>query len=275
MADRALSDALGFVLVFALILSSVSVVYVQGYGGLQDVRDAERLTNAERAFDVLADNMDDLHRRGAPNRGTEIKLSDAQLRLGETTRFVVTVTFDSVADSQYVAESRPIVYTLSGEETELVYSSGAVIRTERGTAGVLKESPDLVFAPDGPAESAAIVSLVQTRAGDGTTDVAGSTTTLVRAETVNSVLLSDLPADADANASTVDEDGTDPEKEYDVTFTVETTPSRAVVWERLLDDRIPYGPDPCSLPAGGDTVTCTFYVERLFVTADRVDVTFD
>ena len=57
--DRAVSDVLGYVLIFSLITSSVGVVYVAGYGSLDSLRNAERFNNAERAFDVLDSNLEE------------------------------------------------------------------------------------------------------------------------------------------------------------------------------------------------------------------------
>ncbi|MFC7136780.1 hypothetical protein ACFQRB_10335 [Halobaculum litoreum] len=72
---RAQSDAIGFVLVFSLIVLTVGTVYAAGYPALQDLRSDEQLENMERAFEVLDDNVDDMAREGAPSRATEIKLN--------------------------------------------------------------------------------------------------------------------------------------------------------------------------------------------------------
>lgn len=77
MNDRGVSDTLGFVFVFAIILSTVAVVTTIGMAGLQDTRDVERVNNAERAFDILGDNMEDIADRGAPSRATEVKVEEA------------------------------------------------------------------------------------------------------------------------------------------------------------------------------------------------------
>lgn len=47
MTERGVSDVVGFVLVFALIITSVGVIYTDGLTSLQDARDAQRLSNAD------------------------------------------------------------------------------------------------------------------------------------------------------------------------------------------------------------------------------------
>ena len=79
MLDRSQSDVLGFVFVFAIVVSTIGLVFATGFTGLQDARDFERVNNAERAFEVLRDNVGDMIYRGAPSRVTEIKLASASL----------------------------------------------------------------------------------------------------------------------------------------------------------------------------------------------------
>ena len=87
---RGASETIGFVLVFSLIVLTVGVVLTVGYTGLQDARDAERVNNAERAFDVLADNIEDITDRGAPSRGTEIRLAEAAIGPGAPTHINIS-----------------------------------------------------------------------------------------------------------------------------------------------------------------------------------------
>ena len=68
---RGVSEVISFVLVFSLIAATVALVYVSGIGGLESTRSSQRVTNAERAFDVLHDNIANIHRRCTPSRATE------------------------------------------------------------------------------------------------------------------------------------------------------------------------------------------------------------
>lgn len=258
MPDRALSEVFGFVLVFALIVSAVAVVYVVGFEGLADARDAEQLTNAERAFDVLADNVNDIATGHAPNRATEIKLSDAQLRLASGPQMNVTITSGAPGTPSYKRNVDPIVYTAERSGTKLVYASGAVIRVD-GDSAVLKRRPPMRFREDGSAR-VAVIPIVQTRS-TATQDVAGDAIVLVRAKRASTVLL---------NTDNVSASG------YTVNFTVRSTESRAPVWERHLEERIEDGygvTDPCRLSSPA-VAACEFDVDRLYVTVAYVEVDF-
>ncbi|WP_418282988.1 DUF7289 family protein [Halorubrum sp. DTA98] len=172
--DRAVSETVGFVLVFALITTTIAMVFTLGLGGLEDAQIAERDNNVERAFDVLHDNLRDVSRDGVPSRATEIRLAGGELRLDERTE----IRFNSSGwDAAYTERTRPIVYRGAGG-TEIAYENGAVFRTNGPYSGVLNE-PDLVVgdASAGTGNATIVYSLV--RASGGTRSVSGDRTTLV------------------------------------------------------------------------------------------------
>ncbi|NHN58347.1 MULTISPECIES: hypothetical protein [Halorussus] len=262
MTERGVSDVVGFVLVFALITSTAAIVYTVGFSGLQDVRAEERLSNAERAFDILADNVADLHHRGAPSRATEIKLSDATLGYGDETTLTVEVAGAGSPTPSYSTTLEPIAYAPADSPARLVYENGAVFRERPGVGGVVRHESGAMFR-DG-ATRTAVIPLVQTRR-TGTASVGGSSTVRIRTDKAGSEVLGAHRTPS----SDPDGDGTD---EYEVTYTMETTPTRAQLWVAALNERIPWTDDACEAP--DDTVICTFDVQRLYVTAVRVDVSF-
>jgi len=145
-AERGVSETISFVLVFALVIASVGTVYAVGVSELEATRDAERVENAQRAFDVLADNLDDLL-EGAPSRGTEVKLAEATLRSADDARINVTVDPAGASQESWDASLSPLVYDVAaGGQVRL--SNGAVLRdSERGTAAVIR-GPPLVIDED-------------------------------------------------------------------------------------------------------------------------------
>ncbi|WP_332898682.1 DUF7289 family protein [Haladaptatus sp. CMSO5] len=170
-----MSDVIGFVLIFSLISLSIGFIYVSGLGGLEDTRDAERINNAERAFDVMAHNIEDLSEQGAPSRATELRLDDAQLSVSNEVyieyRFVNNA---DPTDTLTVNESlRPIVYTGQGD-TSIVYEAGAVIR-EQADGSRMSRQPNFVLDKPVP-----VITIVDTRVSSPIS-VAGSRTVRVRA----------------------------------------------------------------------------------------------
>ena len=249
--DRAVSEVVGFILVFAIVLGTVTLVYGGGFAELQDTRVHEQNTNAERAFDVLANNLEEIGRDNAPSRATEVKLSQSGVRVDDNSDRRLEITANS---STGVAQPRPIVYD-SGDGTQILYENGAVIRQERGGAVMVRE-PDFVFDED-----RTVVRYLEPRGGEQS--VTGSTTVLVRAERSHSRLL----------LSETNETGVDVELDFT------TSTRRGDVWEDYLEQELRdvAGADPCEQLAveGADAVVvnCEFETDAIHVARTRLVIT--
>ncbi|MGB9963531.1 DUF7289 family protein [Halobacterium hubeiense] len=167
---RAVSDTLGFVLVFGIIVSTVAVVYVGGFDALTSARDAQQFENTERAFEVLDANVEDLAVRGAPSRTTELSLTDGRLGFGEEVTFNV-----STADSGYYeATIRPLVYR-ADDGDRIVFSNGALFR-QYGENAVLFGEPRVTTG------DRTLVPLVDTRAASSGVSTDDTRRVLVQTE---------------------------------------------------------------------------------------------
>ncbi|MEZ3164071.1 hypothetical protein ABNG03_07985 [Halorubrum sp. RMP-47] len=171
-ADRGVSETVGFVLVFALITSTIAVTFTVGLGGLEDAQLAERDNNVERAFDVLHDNLNDISRNGVPSRATEIRLGGGRLAFATDSNIQIYDQTNGPNESLAVS-STAIVYHGTGD-TEIRYEHGAVIRSDGGGSVMLRE-PDIMFG------ETALIGLVAI--GQGATEsVGGDRTVLVRTD---------------------------------------------------------------------------------------------
>jgi len=146
MSERAVSEVVSYVLVFALVVSAVGVVSVSGLNTLQETRNDEQMANAEKAFSVLSDNVADVYRRDAPSRATEISLGEARLETGRNVTMRVSVSDSSTTLLDRSWKIRPLVYT-GDEGRQLVYEAGAVFRTSDG-GGLRITDPPFVVTED-------------------------------------------------------------------------------------------------------------------------------
>jgi FlaG/FlaF family flagellin (archaellin) len=187
-ADRAVSDVVAFVLVFALVITAVGLVTTVGFGSLQDVTRSEQAKSAEIAFDAVAETVTGLERGTAPVRSSEVSLSDGSMSVVEGATIEVRVDPDDSDSLSFGSSSYDYTYTTGGIEyrsadTRFTYESGTVYRG--GADGsVLRASPSMTCEGD-----TAVVSLVDVRA-DGSGGVAGGSTTVVSRATNRSVLYS-------------------------------------------------------------------------------------
>lgn len=247
--ERGVSEVLGFILVFSLVLMTIGIVYVGGFSVLEDTRDGERVNNAERALDVMATNFQQIARGDAPRRATEVKLAGAKLETSE--HHAISTNSSSLPLEQTAG---PVAIRFSaGTDTQIVYEAGAIIRTE-SQGGVMLREPDFIFEKD-----RTVIRYIETR-GSGQS-ISGSKTVLVRADRRDSRVLA-------AQTDVVDET---------VTFNITTTPKRAVVWERYLESEIDWEADACSIVnPEAETVTCEFGLDdggSLYVARTRIDLT--
>lgn len=183
--DRAVSDVVAFVLVFALVITAVGLVTTIGFGSLQEVAQGEQAKSAEIAFDAVAETVADLERGTAPVRSSEVSLSDGSMSVVEGATVDVRVRNSSesfgTTDYDYSMTTGGIEYR--SEASRFTYESGTVYRG--GSAGsVRRESPSMTCE-----DGTAVVSLVQIQA-DGTSSVAGGSTTVVSRATNQSMLYS-------------------------------------------------------------------------------------
>jgi hypothetical protein len=241
--ERAVSEVLGYIFVFSLILLTISVVSVGGYSVLEDARDNEQNSNAERALDVLANNIADLYARGAPSRATEISLEESQLFVGDPITFEVSVD-DGISTTSVQREIDPIVFR-GAANTDFVYEAGAVFR-EQQDGGVTLRNPPLSVNSE-----RMVFALVRTNSSNQLS-LSGSTI-LVRTR-------------ATTREVAVRSTGT----AHDVTFTVTDSP-RQSTWRQYFQRE--HG---MSCTESGNTLQCTAAnVDRVLVSVYNVRVNLE
>lgn len=247
--DRAVSDLVGFVLIFGLVVSIVAIVSVVGLDSLESARDAERTNNVERAFEVLSNNVDDVAARGAPSRATEISLDGSPVVVDDPIQ--VRIRDPNNSDTSFLVnrtfKPRPIIY--DGGDAKLVYVMGAVFRVE-DEGGVVLEPWEPVLD-----EKRTFFSVINTKSGTDDVQSVQSSTVLVRTVATQRVVeLADETTD------------------YDDVF-IEVTSPRRDLWLRMLEANSELS---CST-TGPETVRCDlgYTPERIYVVDHRIAVTVE
>ena len=177
--DRAVSEVVAFVLVFAIILGSVGILYSTGFQAMDDYQENEQLVNAERAMDALADNFNDVIRySGINQRYGELSLRDGTVRSSDSgTKLNITIEKDgenkSIADrdkanfSQYYTTGETLdlgkfAYTSDGDR--IAYEGGGLVRGDDSEEwSLVRKQPQIMCSDD---REAAVISLVTISADD-------------------------------------------------------------------------------------------------------------
>lgn len=169
--DRAVSDVLAFVLVFAIILGSVAMLSTIGFQTMTDYQEGEQVRTADRAMAALADNFNDVLRYdGVTERYGELSLREGTVRTGtDGTRVNVSI------DGTYIGDHSGVALTTDdGGEFDLgrfeyglgtdtvAYEGGGVVRADSG-GSVFRERPRLRCDTD---RDRAVVSFVAIQTPD-------------------------------------------------------------------------------------------------------------
>ncbi len=215
--DRGVSEVLGFIFIFAIIVGSVGILYVSGVGSLTGARNAEQSHNAQRAFSALATTFDDLQRGRAPARAGEIRLSGGSLSVenGTTLRVAINQTSPSAIELNRTLSHGSLVYSYDGKTVR--YEAGGVFSRSDGGSVTIR-SPAFSCSPD-----RAFVSATSVDRGGGATAVSKQGSVLVVGRTASTELV--FPTNAKP------QDGM---RKTTVTVTVVSSPNEAA-WRRYLE----------------------------------------
>lgn len=237
--DRSVSEVLGYILIFALVISSVAFVSLFGTPALEGVQENEMASNAERALDVAAANFAAVYERNAPSRATEIDLGGSSMYYDDPVKINVTVD-----DESYITELRPVVLRVS-DRTSLIYEGGAIFRVEED-GGTVRQDPPMLLSED-----RVQVPLVNTTTA-ANESVSGTTILLRGVSQDRSVLTTDTD---------------DP----DVNITVKST--RYELWESYFTEKSAI--EGCELDSDEESVECSVDdPDMVYVTEQEIEVSF-
>lgn len=251
--DRALSEVVGYILVFSLIFLTVGFVSLSGLPTLDAAKESEQVQNAERAFDILDNNLEEIYKHGAPSRSTEISAESGTVELRDPVTINVSVTEATSGNVTYTnRQITPIVFTGIGA-TEYVYSAGAIFSQQPGNSFMISEPP---FEFD---DNRGFVTIVRTFSKKQISASGG--TVLIRATSASrSVEVADTSLQ---------------ETEYEqLTINVSDSP-RLDSWEEYLKSELP-NPD-CTT---GDRLSCSVDLEdedikQTFVTVQGIEIVLE
>jgi hypothetical protein len=244
--DRGLSEVIGYTIIFGIVITSVVLLSVSGTTTLEDIRDDEQGENAERAFDVVADNMAAVYQRDSPSRATEIDVGSSQLFYGEYTTINVSLLRGGAVERSYEHDLRPVILRASSD-TELVYEAGAVFRTEREGGTMLRNPPPLLSA------SRIHVPIVRTDAPRFR--AVSGTTALLRGKSTNREVL----FRPDTISPGPDE------------LEINVTSPRYEIWERYFEEETPLS---CTTDPSMELVTCDMGIstDTVYVTLQEIEL---
>ncbi len=116
--NAAVSETLGYILLFAIVTLSMGVIYAIGYPALQSNIDANVFESTEQNFIVLQSNMDRVAFDQTPVKVLQMKLQESTLSASNSSS--ITISYDSnttyytAGEIEYLRKDNTITYEMGG-----------------------------------------------------------------------------------------------------------------------------------------------------------------
>lgn len=135
--NAAVSETLGYILLFGIVTLSMGVIYVIGYPVLQSNMDNNVFESAEQSFVVLKSNMDRVAFDQTPVKVLKMKLQSSSISVDNYSS--MTISYDGHTSSPI--NTGEIVFTK--DEKELSYEMGGVFKRYSPQAVTMAAKPTI------------------------------------------------------------------------------------------------------------------------------------
>jgi len=136
--DRAVSEAIGFILILGLVLTGIGLVTLYGYPVLVKEQSSTDVKNMERAMIVIQNDMKSLCFKNVPYKESTLQVSGGTLEVipggeeGAKSEFVIS---NSEGEVNFEFHPGALVYRSDRSTEVITLENGAVITRQEGSAG--------------------------------------------------------------------------------------------------------------------------------------------
>lgn len=251
--ERAASEALGFILIIAIISFGSVIGGVIGMEQLAQSTQGQPIQAAETGMTNVQSDLYDLS-QGAPHRTTEVELTDGQLKYGNEVTITVEATSSNGTMNTQVIEYQPLIYDTG--RAKLIVSGGAVF-LQQGDGVVMKSEPKYRIDSE-----QAIIPLLNTTHQDGPSSlgVGGDGSLVIAAYNWETTTERFEPKDTDGNPLVAS-----------VTITIESP--RTGEWAEYYREDSRF--TDVTYDEATNTVSASFETKNVFVRTTEAHIRFD
>ncbi|MDA0524944.1 DUF7289 family protein [Methanococcoides alaskense] len=183
--DKAVSETVGFILLFGVVVIGMSFIYVTGYPILQSNMDSSIFQGAEQSFIVMQSDMKMVSFDQTPVKNMNLKLHSAGMWIDDTPSMEIsyngTSTHYPIGKIEYIKE-----------EQSLAYENGAVMAQYDTGSKIMLSDPRIYSTVIG-GDNITTIGLVQVNGNGGSS---GSSVITLKMEHNDTVLTrTDVPVD--------------------------------------------------------------------------------
>lgn len=196
MTNKGVSEVVGYLLVFSIVVTIVSVIYVSGMPVVEQTKETSAITSMETVFLTLQGNIKKVAVGQSPVRTMKLNLVKGTMSAHENAG---TIIIDKDASPVTIPFGN-IEYTLGTRK--LVYENGAVIESTPGGSIIVSEPP--IFFTNDSGNAHVFISLINVSgtfsAGGGVAEMQmrheNTTVSVYQGVTVNNISITGSYNDA-------------------------------------------------------------------------------
>ncbi len=142
--EEAVSEAIGFIIIFGLVLTGIALITLYGYPMLMQQQSNADVRNMEQTMVVLQNDIKSLCYKNVPYKETSMQVSGGSLAVVNTSetdqRFNITWK-ESPGGAETTRSFSPgmLLYDSDNQDAAIALENGAVIRAQAGGSSMLAE----------------------------------------------------------------------------------------------------------------------------------------
>lgn len=139
--DEAVSEVVGYLFIFGIVMAAISLIYVNALPALQRSQDQNYLANVDQSFRVLSFNANRIIAGNAPSQSVELKLKDSSLGIMKKT--ILNVSWANISEENQTSGDELLItaeHEFRGRK--VAYEGGGIwVKSEDGSVGILSDPP--------------------------------------------------------------------------------------------------------------------------------------
>ncbi len=188
--NAAVSETLGYILLFAIVTLSMGFIYAVGYPMLQSNIDANIFESAEQSFIVLQSDMDRVAFDQKPVTITRMKLQNSELSVNNGSS--MTITYDS--NPPMPVNTGNIEF--EKDKKKIIYEMGSILESYPPDAMIMVSKPP-IYVTDIDNTTVTTIGLISVNGEDSASGKGIATMTFTH--NLSNMSMSSSPTDVEVN----------------------------------------------------------------------------
>ncbi len=166
--DRGVSETIGYILVFAIVLTGIAGIVYFGVTMLNDAKDRNNFQNVEQGLTVVQSDMKRVAMEKSPIKASKLRVDGGTLGVDLTGSYI-NVSFDGHTYDQFMGD---ITYNSTADMKMLSIENGGLWKTYGGPMADIGVLPPRIFASE--ADSAIVINVIRLTGTDTASSGAGT-----------------------------------------------------------------------------------------------------